>query len=308
MTLYARDSQTNIGRLKATPDTGAEVTLLGTKNLQSLDFDIKDLNPPTNDELIVANECYGRTAEIFVHVCEDLNQFLLAWYTCKELEILPPHYPRPDADWPPTHPTRLLNAVETKNASITISNHPSQDEIEKVKKTLLHEYQDVFSQNNELREMAGKKMKISLKEDAQPFALSAPRQIPYVYRQLVKDELDEQVAAGVIEPVSEATDWLHPLVVVPKPKGGIRLCVDLQKLNKFVKRPFYPTRTPSDAISSIKPESKFFMTLDAFETDLNSNDFAWLHTPGGHIQIAHLVGSNWYGSWALFQQPECCRG
>ena len=79
----------------------------------------------------------------------------------------------------------------------------------------------------------------------------------------MKEELDKQVAAGVIEPVTEATDWVHPLVVVPKPNGGIRLCVDLQKLNQYVKRPYYPTRSPSEVVSNIAPSSKFFTTLDA---------------------------------------------
>ena len=79
----------------------------------------------------------------------------------------------------------------------------------------------------------------------------------------MKEELDKQVAAGVIEPVTEATDWVHPLVVVPKPNGGIRLFVDLQKLNQYAKRPYYPTRSPSEVVSNIAPSSKFFTTLDA---------------------------------------------
>ena len=78
-------------------------------------------------------------------------------------------------------------------------------------------------------------MKISLQEDAQPFSLSAPRWIPFAYRQLVKDELDMEIAASVMQPVAEATDWVHPLVVVPKTKNGIRFCIDLQKINKCFK-------------------------------------------------------------------------
>ena len=67
----------------------------------------------------------------------------------------------------------------------------------------------------------------------------------------------------MIAPVTEPTDWVHPLVVVPKPNGGIRLCVDFQKLNQHVRRPYYPTKTPSEAVSNINPSSKYFTTLDA---------------------------------------------
>ena len=79
----------------------------------------------------------------------------------------------------------------------------------------------------------------------------------------MKEEFDKQVAAGVIGPVTEATDWVRLLVVVPKPNGGTRLCVDLQKLNQYVKCPYYPNRSPSEVVSNIAPSSKFFTTLDA---------------------------------------------
>ena len=115
-----------------------------------------------------------------------------------------------------------------------VSCQPAEEEVVNVKEQLLREYSDVFTQEGKLREMTGRPMKISLQDDAQPFSLSAPRQTPFAYRQLVKEELDKQVAAGVIQPVTEATDWVHPLVVVPKRNGGIRSCVDLQKLNKYV--------------------------------------------------------------------------
>ena len=59
--------------------------------------------------------------------------------------------------------------------------------------------------------MNSKPMKISLKDDAVPFALPVPRQIPLAFRRMVKTELDQLVQAGVIAPVTEATDWVHPI-------------------------------------------------------------------------------------------------
>ena len=106
-------------------------------------------------------------------------------------------------------------------------------------------------------------MKIFLRENAEPFALSSPRQIPFFYRNLVKDELHKHVKAGVIAPVTEPTAWVHPLIVVSKPNGGIRLCVDFQKLNQHVRRPYYPTKIPSEAVSNIHPSSKYFTNFDA---------------------------------------------
>ena len=103
----------------------------------------------------------------------------------------------------------------------------------------------MFSEDTTLREMNSKLIKISLKDNAVPFALPVPRQILLAFRRMVKTELDQLVQAGVIAPVTEATDWVHPMVVVPKPNNGIRLCIDLQKLNKYVRRPYHPSKSPA---------------------------------------------------------------
>ena len=54
--------------------------------------------------------------------------------------------------------------------------------------------------------MNGKLFKINLKDDAKPFCISAPRSIPYVYRDKVKKELDSLQSQGIIEPVTCPTE------------------------------------------------------------------------------------------------------
>lgn len=71
-------------------------------------------------------------------------------------------------------------------------------------------------------------MQIHHKEDALPFAVSAPRQIPYAFREQVKAELEFMVNQAIIKPASDKpSDWCHLLIVVPKDKG-IRITVDLK--------------------------------------------------------------------------------
>ena len=41
---------------------------------------------------------------------------------------------------------------------------------------------------------------------------------------------------GVIERITEPIDWCAPMVPVMKRGGGVRICVDLKKLNRAVKR------------------------------------------------------------------------
>ena len=75
--------------------------------------------------------------------------------------------------------------------------------------------------------------------------------------------LDDMQTQGIIEPVTGPSDWVHPLVVVKKPRGKVRICVDLTNLNRHVRRPFHPLVTPKDAVSGISPKAKYFSTNDA---------------------------------------------
>ena len=77
---------------------------------------------------------------------------------------------------------------------------------------------------------------IQLKPDSQPYSIATPRRIPFPLMPKVQEELNRMLADDIIEPVTDPTDWCAPMVVVPKPSGKVRICVDLQKLNQAVKR------------------------------------------------------------------------
>ena len=67
--------------------------------------------------------------------------------------------------------------------------------------------------------------------------------------------------------MTEPTDWCAPIVVAPK-KGTdrIRMCVDLSKLNKFVRRERYPSVTPAEAVTDIHhSQAKVFTVFDALK-------------------------------------------
>ena len=67
---------------------------------------------------------------------------------------------------------------------------------------------------------------------------------------------------NVIIPVSEASDWASPLVVIRSVKSvKIRLCVDHTRLKKFVLRPTHPTRTPRNAMVEGDSECQYFTSF-----------------------------------------------
>lgn len=114
-----------------------------------------------------------------------------------------------------------------------------------------------------LRPMAGSPMRIHLKDDATPFTINTPYQIPFAFRNQMKKELDSIMAQGIIKPAGdEPSKWCHPLVVVPKDKG-VRITIDLIKVNSQVSRPIHPSLTPFAAVRSVNSKVKYFTTVDA---------------------------------------------
>ena len=57
--------------------------------------------------------------------------------------------------------------------------------------------------------------------------------IPSRYREAVKKEIEKMEKAEII--AKENTPYVHPIVIVPKKEGTIRVCVDAQALNRILK-------------------------------------------------------------------------
>ena len=53
-----------------------------------------------------------------------------------------------------------------------------------------------------------------------------PRRLPITMRDKVKDELSRMVKEGIIKKVKKPTSWVNSMVVVTKPNGSIRICID----------------------------------------------------------------------------------
>ena len=94
-----------------------------------------------------------------------------------------------------------------------------------------------------------KGFKIRLLEKAVPYAVSAPRRVSFPVQATVKAKLQSLEDMDLICPVTMPTDWCTPIVVVPKAKDTIQLCLDLTKLNESERRGNYAI--PSDHASEL---------------------------------------------------------
>ena len=106
-------------------------------------------------------------------------------------------------------------------------------QVEQVQTTdTIDRFPQLFSGLGRLKE----RYKIKLRSDAKPFALSTPRRIAVPLLPKVKAELQRMENLGVISKIDTPTEWCAGMVVVPKPNGAVRICVDLTKLNDSVCR------------------------------------------------------------------------
>jgi hypothetical protein len=76
--------------------------------------------------------------------------------------------------------------------------------------------------------------------DARPVT-QRPYKLSYAQAVWLKGELDRLLKLGVIMPSS--SPWMSPVVIVPKPNGGWRVCVDMRLLNKCTQADPYPLPT-----------------------------------------------------------------
>ena len=64
--------------------------------------------------------------------------------------------------------------------------------------------------DGQIKMMEGEVFHISLTDDAVPFCVNTPRSIPFAYRDKLKSELELLEQQGIIENVTEATEWCAP--------------------------------------------------------------------------------------------------
>ncbi|KAK2188151.1 hypothetical protein NP493_143g04037 [Ridgeia piscesae] len=84
--------------------------------------------------------------------------------------------------------------------------------------------------------------KIHLRQNYVP-SLYPARKVPQSQKHKLKKELDRLVQTEVLVKAERPTDWVLPLVIVEKPNGDLRLCLDPMDLNEYIRREHYHLHT-----------------------------------------------------------------
>ena len=116
------------------------------------------------------------------------------------------------------------------------------------------QYADVFDGVGKLKSY---QLKLHINKDVKPVAQGV-RRLPFGSRDKVDKKLDDLLEKDIIEEVpSSPTEWVSPLVVVPKPDGDARVCIDMRKANEAIVRERHPIPTIEEILYDLNGATVF---------------------------------------------------
>ncbi|XP_076032979.1 uncharacterized protein LOC143020443 [Oratosquilla oratoria] len=122
--------------------------------------------------------------------------------------------------------------------------HLSNDQASDIS-SLLTDYSDIFSDHPHPCS--------AVEHDIETNGARPIRQRPYrlnaFKKEYVREEVQRLQEVGIVEPSS--SPWASPVVLVPKPDGSMRLCIDYRKLNAVTEPDSYPLPRIDDVIDEV---------------------------------------------------------
>ena len=131
-----------------------------------------------------------------------------------------------------------------------------------------------------------------------------PYRIPQAKVEQAKKEVEMMLDLGIIEESNSA--WSSPFIMVPKPDGSTRFCVNYKKVNKLSKFDAYPMPLIEEVIEKIGP-AKYISKLDLckgyWQIPLTerSKQYTAFTSPTGLYQFKYLP-FGLHGAPATFQR------
>ena len=134
--------------------------------------------------------------------------------------------------------------------------------------------------------------KIRLQANATP-VIHATRKVPVALKKRLKAELDRLCKLDVMEKTEGPTEWVQSLVIVEKPNGDLRLCMDPNDLNKVILREHRHLPHKSEIFAEMAG-AQYFTKLDAsqgfynIKLDKDSSKLCTVNTPFGRYSFKRL--------------------
>ena len=149
---------------------------------------------------------------------------------------------------------------------------------------------------------------IDMQEGSTPVRKPA-RKVPLALREKFKQEIDSMVKAGIlteVTPEMSTPEWLNSFVIVRKPNGYLRVCLDATDLNKHIIRPICNMRTLEEITDMLKG-SMYFAVFDSTKSffhvplDHESKQLTAMLTPIG-IYLYNVLAMGLSNTTDIFEK------
>ena len=276
----------NDTKVRAKLDTGAEVNVMPNRIFRKLKkkavleqtpVNLKSYGGhdiPTRGQCTLDCKSGDKSKILDFYVVETESRTIIGLESCEQLGLV-----------------KILNEVNKDPVLENVEHKIKQIQGKRgddLKTAVLRMYPDVFEGLGRINPPH----KMRLKDGYEP-VVHPPRKIPETIRTKLKNELERMEKDDVIAKVDEPTEWVSSLVIVEKPDGSLRICMDPKQLNKNLKREHYQLPT-FEEISMRLSDATIFTKLDAnkgywrIPLDYKSSLLTTVNTPFGRYRFKRL--------------------
>ena len=187
---------------------------------------------------------------------------LFGWYETGQVGSSPVQYihndllPTSDKSHAPGGRTGKLKDLLSQQPM----SHLSQYQRQQLNQVIMAHDPLFLLEEGELGTLKGPPAEINI---ADPHPVRAPMyRYPETAKQTIGDMLEDMEARGIIEKSTAA--WLSPIVLVNKPDGTKRMCLDFRKVNTHLATDIYPLPRLDELVEQASG-NKYYTTLDLKE-------------------------------------------
>lgn len=232
----------NCKEVKFKIDTGAMINIINVNILNDLYFDFHNLQKTTVQLSSYTNNLLSVIGTCFLNCTYNSKQYNIEFFVVESNSL-------------------CILGLET---SIKLNLIKRVDSLENTSMCEIQNYGKILEQFSHLFTGLGclkEKYHIELINNAQP-VVHPPRKIPLPLLKEFKNVLRELENSKIIRKVDEPTEWVNPIIIVRKPNGSLRICLDPHDLNLAIKREHFQLPT-LDQITTKLANAKYFSKLDA---------------------------------------------